>query len=137
MIISKMYKLETIAQICKSKYGINDFHEFCNIFNVSSGPITVINLKGLESLDYIQGALAIPYPEALELINHYKRTGYYKNYDMWSNSLSREYNLPPNVVIQRFDCVNRLSKSLIYRKKIEELYSSDSINKILKWLKVI
>ena len=129
MFISKMYKLETFAQICKSKYGINDFHEFCNIFNVSNGPITVINLNDLESLDYIQGALAIPYSEALELIKHYKRTGYYNNYDMWSYSLSREYNLPPNVVIQRLNCVRRLSKSLVYRKKIEELYSSDSINK--------
>ena len=126
MLTSKMYKLETLAQIYRSKYNVNDANQLYSVYNLSNKHITSIDLKNLESLDYIAGALSIPYPVMLELINHYKNTGYYERQDMWSYALSQEYNLPERIVIQRFYSVERLSKSLIYKKKMEELYSIDT-----------
>ena len=133
MLIGKMYKLEVLAQIYKSKYNINNVSQLYNIYGLSNHHITSIDLSAIESLNYIEGALTIPYTEMLEMINYYKEKGYYDCENIWSYSLSRQYNLSEQIIIQRFYGVERLSKSLIYKKKMEELYSIDTnINKKIK-----
>ena len=66
MFISKMFKLEKIVHSYKSNDITNDSEQALNICNLAN-----IRISSAEELDYIKGAIAIPYIEMLEHIDFY------------------------------------------------------------------
>ena len=79
-------------------------------------------LSGTEDLDYIRGAVAIPYYEMLEHIGYY-RSHFMDEVDdmLFVQRLSKQYDLPGNLVVQRYQNVARIADSL-FGKKVEGLY---------------
>ncbi len=125
MFTNEMYKIEKIIHEYKMS-GITDIKELvelrkCHKFSSSGGW-------------YYYSAAIIPYTEMLKHINEYNNRDMEETTEMrWWDSITEKYNkynghyISPllfNVydAIYRFKCVERLSKSLIYRKKLEKLY---------------
>ena len=81
-----------------------------------------------DDYDYVKSSILIPYKEMLQHINFY-RESFQKGemdeaYEMtFIQDLSKRYNLEPNLVVKRFKWVDKLSKSLIFSRKLEELYN--------------
>ena len=81
-----------------------------------------------DDYDYVKSSILIPYKEMLHHINFY-RESFQKGemdeaYEMtFIQDLSKRYHLEPNLVVKRFKWVDKLSKSLIFSKKLEELYN--------------
>lgn len=120
MHVSKMYKIESIITLYKM-FGIVDVRELDDLMynhNLTYG-----------YSEYYKCTILIPYKEMLIDIS------YYNNSDMdevdeifWWEKLCKKYEIETyrptlDEVIWRFKCVNKLSKSLIYSKKMEELYN--------------
>lgn len=92
-------------------------------------------VSNLDEAAYLEAALSIPYTEMLEHIDFY-----HDNISMmdemdeilWFGKLSKQYNVDGYLAVIRFRSVERLSNSLIYKKKIEELYGIDRNIKVRK-----
>lgn len=124
MFISEMYRIEKIIHSYKMS-GITDVKELVTLREnhklSSSGSI------------YYYGAAIIPYTEMLEHINEYNNTDMEETTEMfWWDRLTEKYNkidgrpimFTVNDTIFRFKCVEKLSKSIIYKKRLEELFGT-------------
>lgn len=129
MLISKMYRLEKLVQQYKSDDIVNNWEEALNICKRAN-----IRLSSVEK-NYLARAIAMPYTEMLEHINYY-RNNMMDEVDtaFFIGDLSKQYNLPPCLIIERFHNVEHLANSLIYKKRIGDLYFSEDsqVKKILK-----
>ena len=81
-----------------------------------------------DDYDYVKSSILIPYKEMLHHINFYRESFQKGEMDeayeiTFIQDLSKRYNLEPNLVVKRFKWVDKLSKSLIFSKKLEELYN--------------
>ena len=129
MFTNKMYKLEKIVHTYKSNDINNDSSQVLYICDLPN-----VYISSVEELDYIKGAVAIPYIEMLEHIDFYHNHMMDEGEELfWIDGLCKKYNLPANLIVKRFHSVSRLSSSLIYKKKMEELYD---INKNVKIKKI-
>ena len=125
MLLSEMYKIERIIHSYKTS-GITDVKELIDLrhnFKLSS--------KGYA---YYKEAVIIPYEEMLEHIDYYNNTWMEETTEMfWWDRLTEKYNkydekpilFNVNDTVWRFKNVERLSKSLVYGKKLAELYDID------------
>ena len=121
MFINKMYKLEKIVHTYKSNDIENDSEQALYIYNIAN-----IYISSIEELDYIKGAIAIPYTEMLKHIHFYHSHMMDEAEELfWIDGLAKQYGLPANIVVKRFHNVSKLSSSLIYKKRLEELFGSD------------
>ena len=93
---------------------------------------------------YYYRAAIIPYLEMLEYIDEYNNTNMEETTEMfWWDRLTEKYNkvdgrpimFTVNDTMYRFKNVERISKSLIYGKKIEKFFDNDSYKKIKKMKK--
>lgn len=126
MLISEMYKIEKIIHSYRMA-GITDTKELVKLkyhHKLSSA-----------GLIYYYSAVIIPYIEMLKHINEYNNSDMEETTEMfWWDRLTEKYDkvedkpimFTVNDTIDRFKSVERLSKSLIYGKKIEKLYDDDS-----------
>ena len=130
MLISEMYIIEKIIHSYRMN-GITDVKELINLRHCH-------NLSSTGSIYYYRAAI-IPYSEMLELINEYNNTDMEETTEMfWWDRLTEKYDkydgepimFTVNDTIYRFKDVDRLSKSLIYGKKMEKLYERDSHKEI-------
>ena len=128
MLISEMYKIEKILHSYRMA-GITDVRELINLSDY--------HRLSTAGLIYYYRAVIIPYAEMLEHID------YYNNYMMdegeelfWLQKLTNKYNkvddkpimFSGNDTVYRFKDVERLSKSLIYGKKMEKLLNDGQDN---------
>lgn len=127
MFINEMYQIEKIIHSYKIS-GITDIQELVELKHRHK-------LSSAGSIYYYSAAI-IPYPEMLEHINEYNNTDMEETTEMfWWDRLTEKYNKIDGSpimftmydVIYRFKCVDRLSKSLIYKKRLEELYGISKI----------
>ena len=131
MFINKMYKLEKIVHTYKSNDITNDSEQALYIYDIAN-----VCISSVEELDYIKGAIAIPYTEMLEHIDFYRNQMMDEAEELfWIDELSKQYRLPANIVVKRFNNVLRLSKSLIYKKRMSDLYGIEEDVKCKKLLK--
>ena len=127
MFISKMYKLEKIVHDYKNE----------NIEQKSFNPVFVggrlcvecaeggmpFYVSDLDEAAYLEAALSIPYSEMLEHIDFYQNSMMDETDELlWFGKLSEQYNVDGYLAVIRFRSVERLSNSLIYKKKMKELY---------------
>lgn len=124
MLIFKMYNLERL--VCQQMQNANPGNMIISIL----GNIDDKGKQLEEDYEYVKSAIAIPYNEMLEHINYYNGCCEMDEaYEItFIQDLSKKYNLEPNLVVKRFKWVDKLSKSLIYSKKLEEHYNSVEIN---------
>ena len=142
MFTSEMYKIEKMIHSYK-KSGIIDVQELADL--------QYRQKLSREGYFYYYLAIIIPYLEMLEHIKYYYDSHMEETTEMrWWDKLVDKYNkidghpiyLPYDSIFIRFEDVRRLSNSLIYRKRMEELYSSTenkepkNDNTIIKKLKI-
>lgn len=121
MFIRKMYKLEKIVHFYKSNDITNDSEQALYICDLAN-----VRISSIEELDYIKGAIAIPYTEMLKHIHFYHNHMMDEGEELfWIDGLGKQYGLPANIVVKRFHNVSKLSSSLIYKKRLEELFGID------------
>ena len=130
MLISEMYKIEKILYSYRMS-GITDVKELVRLGDN-------IKLSTAGSIYYYHAAI-IPYLEMLEHIDEYNNTDMEETTEMfWWDRLTKKYDkyegnpimFTVNDTIYRFKDVDKLSKSLIYGKKMEKLYENDSHKEI-------
>ncbi len=127
MFISKMYKLEKIVHSYKSNAITNDAEQALYICDLAN-----IHISSVDELDYIVGAIAIPYTEMLKHIDFYHNHMMDEAEELfWIDGLSKKYKLPANLVVKRFHSVSKLSNSLFYKKMIAKYYGIDENEKKL------
>ena len=126
MFISEMYKIEKILHSYRMS-GITDAAELVRLRDYNK-------LSSAGSIYYYRAAI-IPYLEMLEHIDEYNNTNMEETTEMfWWDRLTEKYNkvdnrpimFTVNDTIYRFQSVERLSKSLIYGKKMDKLFDNDS-----------
>ena len=121
MFINKMYKLEKIVHTYKSNDINNDSSQVLYIINLPN-----VCISSVEELDYIKGAVAIPYTKMLEHIDFYHSQMMDEGEELfWIDGLCKQYGLSPNIVVKIFHNVSKLSSSLIYKKRMSELYGME------------
>ena len=122
MFISEMYKIEKIINSYRMN-GVTDVKELVRLRNHHK-----LSFNG--SIYYYCAAI-IPFTEMLEHINEYNNTDMEETTEMfWWDRLTEKYNkidgrpimFTVNDTIFRFKCVEKLSKSIIYKKRLEELF---------------
>ena len=130
MLTSEMYKIEKIIHSYRTS-GITDVKELVRLGDN-------IKLSTAGSIYYYHAAI-IPYLEMLEHIDEYNNTNMEETTEMfWWDRLTEKYDkyegkpimFTVNDTIYRFKVVDRLSKSLIYGKKMKKLYDNDSYKNI-------
>ena len=141
MFVSKMYKLEKIVYDYKNE-NIEQ-KPYKPVF--MGGRLCVLCAKGgmpyyvadLDEAAYLVAALSIPYTEMLEHIDYYNNSMMDEMDELlWFGKLSEHYNIDGFLTVIRFRSVERLSNSLIYKKKMEELYGIDKNNIAKKLSKI-
>ena len=127
MLTSKMYKLEKTVHSYKSDDITNVDEQTLNICNLAN-----VRISSVEELDYIKGAIAIPYTDMLKHIDFYYDTMMDEGGELfWISDLSKQYSLSSDLVVKRFHNVSKLSSSLIYKKRMMEFYGIDEEEKKL------
>ena len=130
MLTSEMYKIEKIIHSYRMS-GISDVKELVRLGNHDK-------LSSAGSIYYYR-AVIIPYLEMLEHIGEYNNTDMEEATEMfWWDRLTEKYDkyegkpimFTVNDTIYRFKDVDRLSKSLIYGKKMKKLYDNSSYKNI-------
>ena len=141
MFVSKMYKLEKIVYDYKNENV--EQKSFEPVF--MGGRLCVLCAEGgmpyyvadLDEAAYLVAALSIPYTEMLEHIDYYNNSMMDEMDELlWFGKLSEHYNIDGFLTVIRFRSVERLSNSLIYKKKMEELYGIDKNNIAKKLSKI-
>ena len=129
--LNEMYKIEKILHSYRSS-GITDVDE-------------LVKLRDLNKLSdagkrYYYSAAIIPYSEMLEYIDEYNNSSMEESTELhWWDELTDKYDkidgrpimFTVNDTISRFSEVKSLSKSLIYGRKMKQLFASDSFEKKL------
>ncbi len=134
MLINKMYKLEKIV------HSYNNDEVAKTLQQKSFKPIIMGNkmyvecgnlgnpyyISNFNEAAYLEAALSIPYDKMLEQVNYYYNSMMDEADELfWIERLGEEYNLDCHLVVLRFKAVEKLSKNLIYRKKMKELYEDN------------
>ncbi|MBR4671687.1 MAG: hypothetical protein IKO78_00620 [Bacilli bacterium] len=134
MFIGRMYKLEKIVH----DYNNENIEQRSLKPAFVGGRLCVQCAEGgmpfyvsdLDEAAYLEAAISIPYPEMLEHIDFYKHSEMDETDEvLWFDKLSEQYNVDGYLAVIRFRSVEKLSNSLIYKKKMEELYGIDKSNK--------
>ena len=129
MFVSEMYKIEKILHSYRMS-GISDVKELVELGDN-------IKLSTAGSIYYYCAAI-IPYFEMLGHINEYNNIDMEETTELfWWDRLTNKYDkyegkpimFTVNDTIYRFKVVERLSKSLIYGRKMEKLKANDSREK--------
>ena len=82
--------------------------------------------KLLEGASYDMREATMTYDDMLNHINYYYSHMMDEAEDLWFVSrLSKQYNLPCDLVVKRFHNVNNLSKHPYFGKKMKNIYSND------------
>ena len=127
MFNSKMYKLEKLVFSYKANGFINNSKKALTEYILAKNKIS-----SEEEINYIKSAIAIPYNEMLEHIAFYHSQMMDEGDELfWIDRLSKQYDLPGNLIVKRFHNVSKLSSSLIYKKRMLELYSINEKEKTL------
>ena len=114
----KMYKLERAAQLYKD-IAINESEKIANICLAAD-----IQKPNKDVINYIRGALAIPYNDMLVIIHDYGDTFIEETKTgRFVDRVCKEYGTTPEVVIKRFGYVDDLANSLFFKKKIAGFYN--------------
>ena len=119
MRVSKMYELEKMIKKYKDDNKTDMSEQIANICHLTNYKIT-----SEEESDYIQGAIAIPYSNMVVLIHYYHNSFMEESTSYrFIDRISKEYGISGDLFVKRFHFVDKLSRSLFYKKKIAELYN--------------
>ncbi len=124
MFNSKMYKLEAFANYCINFCDIKSVDNLEEIFTFC---IKSRYIKTVKEMDYVRCVCAIPYDKMIDYIDYYDK--YVTDEISFVNfieKIAEKHNVPFRVANKRFEDVWKLSNSLIYKKKLEKIYTIDT-----------
>ncbi len=136
MFLNEMYKIEKILHSYRMS-GITDIRELSKLSDHYK--------LSVDAAFYYRRAIVIPYFEMLQHIVDYNKRDMEETTEMhWWDDLHEQYNkiegrpilFTVDDTISRFKDVERLSKSLIFGKKMEKLLDKGSNEKEKKLVRV-
>ena len=115
MLVSRMYKLEKLVQEHSDKEIINHSGQVLDVCSKAK-----FRISSMDDLNYVIGAVAIPYDTMIKYINDYENKMMDEHDECrFIDELSEYHDISPDIFVQRFKSIKKLSKSLIYKKRIE------------------
>ena len=115
MLVSRMYKLEKLVQKKSNNEIINNSGQVLDVCSKAE-----FRISSMDDLNYVIGAVAIPYDMMIKYINEYENKMMDEHDECrFIGALAEYHDISPDIFVQRFKSVKKLSKSLIYKKRIE------------------
>ena len=101
MLVSRMYKLEKLVQEHSDKEIINHSGQVLDVCSKAK-----FRISSMDDLNYVIGAVAIPYDTMIKYINDYENKMMDEHDECrFIDELSEYHDISPDIFVQRFKSI--------------------------------